>query len=252
MDSLPLWVIFVLSASIARIWVEVGCRIYKRRAQEDTKESEAPIGSMVSATLALLAFMLAFTYGIAQSRFEERRLLVVDEANAIGTAYLRADILEEPSRTTVKQLLRSYVSARIPGAGSLQQAIAESERLQKALWAETAVIGQKHPNWPVYSLFISSMNEVIDLHSKRVAAAVYARMPASVWLALFAVGALAMMAIGYYCGLTGLHREPEILIMVLAFSTVLFVVADLDRPFEGSLRTPQQPLIDLQKKLEAQ
>jgi hypothetical protein len=249
LDMVPLWVLFVFSSFIAWVWLQVGFLLCTYRGKEGTREPGAPVGSMVSASLALLAFMLGFTYNVAQARFEERRLLIVDEANAIGTAYLRADFLEEPGRGVVKQLLRQYAAQRTPSPATAEQAISASEELQQKLWAQTAAAAQKHPNWPVYSTFITAMNDVIDIHSKRVASAFNARIPLSIWLALFAIGSLAMIATGYYCGMTGDRSGVETMLMILSFMTVLFVVADLDRPFEGSIRAPQQPLIDLNHKL---
>src|ERR1700756_2214020 len=119
MDGLPLEALFVLSAAAALGCGEIGYRLSLRRSKDATADGDVPVGTMVAAILALLAFMLAFTFSVATTRFEERRTLVVKEANAVGTAYLRTDILEEPSKTNLKTLLRKYVAVRAETGGLL-------------------------------------------------------------------------------------------------------------------------------------
>ncbi|HEY9714118.1 MAG TPA: hypothetical protein V6C72_11645 [Chroococcales cyanobacterium] len=200
--------------------------------------------------------MLAFTFSMAASRFDARRLLVVDEANAIGTTYLRADLLDEAARSRVKNLLREYVACRTQGfAGgkheAFQEILAKSDTVQAELWKEASSLGLKRPNLPVYSLFISTVNELIDIHSKRVEGSIYARVPISVWVVLIVVAALGMVATGYFCGLTGKRQFAETVVMVVAFSIVFTLVVDLDRPQEGLVQESQQPLIDLSQKLSS-
>src|SRR5919205_2752120 len=107
LDPFPLWTIFPTSVAIALISVEAGYRLAQSR-QRRSQEKEAPVGGMAGATLGLLAFMLAFTFGMAASRFEDRRQVLLAEANAIGTTYLRSKMLAEPMRTDAQNLLREY------------------------------------------------------------------------------------------------------------------------------------------------
>src|ERR1700720_1526300 len=99
MDYLPLWGLFAASVFVVGLSIECGHRLghYRRRSSEE--EKEAPVGAIVGATLGLLAFILAFTFGLAASRFDARRQIVVEEANAIGTTYLRAGLLAEDGRS---------------------------------------------------------------------------------------------------------------------------------------------------------
>jgi hypothetical protein len=110
--------------------------------------------------------MLAFTCGMAESRYDAKRLLVIDEANAIRTTYLRAGFLPEPQRSKIRGLLREYVTVRAEGAktGKVSAAIARSEELQDWIWAETAALAEKNPS-PMAGLFIQSLNEAITLHT---------------------------------------------------------------------------------------
>src|ERR1051326_822352 len=97
LDAFPLWAVFIVILLIVLLSVEFGYRLGKYRRSRHETEKEAPLGTMVGATLGLLAFILAFTFGLAASRFDNRRQLLLDEANAIGTTYLRAGMLPEQS-----------------------------------------------------------------------------------------------------------------------------------------------------------
>lgn len=110
-------------------------------------------------------------------------------------------------------------------------------------------MGQKHPNSPVGALFINSLNQAIDLHGKRAAARLRARVPESICYALFFIAAISMVGTGYKCGIAGTRSWLTSVMLVITFSTVIDLVADLDRPWEGSLRASQQPMIDLSKKI---
>ena len=104
-DSLPIWVVFLLTVALIVLSVEIGYRIGIERARKSEREREAPIDSMVGSTLGLLAFMLAFTFGMATSRYDARKQFVVDEVNTIRTADLRAQLLPESHRTPIRALL---------------------------------------------------------------------------------------------------------------------------------------------------
>jgi len=107
LDILPLWGVFALTITLVLISMEFGFRIGKRRIrfEEDTKNSST--SSMVGAVLGLLAFMLAFTFGMSSQRYDTRRQLLREEANTVNTAYLRAGLLSEPRRTEIRSLLRA-------------------------------------------------------------------------------------------------------------------------------------------------
>src|ERR1041385_3910873 len=109
LDALPLWGLFIVILLVVLISVEFGYRLGRYRRSRREQEKEAPVGTMVGATLGLLAFILAFTFGLAANRFDIRRELLLDEANAIGTTYLRAGMLPERGQQ-VRDLLRAYVT----------------------------------------------------------------------------------------------------------------------------------------------
>ncbi len=215
---------------------------------------EAPVGAAVAATISLLAFILAFTFSLAATRFEERRRLVLEESNAIGTTYLRAEYLAEPNRSKIKSLLRDYTSYRLAAVqpGKLQEALTKSEQLQDLLWSQTVQVAEKAPTSVMAGLFVQSLNDVIDIHAKRVLIGLRSRLPETIWLTLFSITFLAIAALGYHNGLTGARCLIVNTALVLTFSGVILLIADLDRSQEGALKVSQQSMKDLYDKLNSQ
>jgi hypothetical protein len=222
-----------------------------RRARHE-QEKQAPVGTMVGATLGLLAFILAFTFGLAAARFDARRQVLLDEANAIGTTYLRAGMLPEQGEK-IRALLRDYVATRLDAvrSGNIAEGIQRSENIQQQVWSEAETLAQKNPNSIVVGLFVQSLNEMIDIHAKRLQAGVRSRIPGAIWIALFAVAALSLTAMGYHAGLAGTGRSLAVLAVAVTFSVVIELIADLDRPQEGVLRVSQQALLDVQRSMNA-
>lgn len=250
MQDIPLLIVFIFMFVVLFLAFEGGMFLGKLHRAAADREDRIPVGSIVAAVLGLLAFLLAFTFGIAASKFDERRMLVVDEANAIGTTYLRAGYLPNPYQTEIRNLLKEYVSIRLEALkpGKLAEGIRRSEELQDQLWSQAVAVAEKNPNSVMVGLFIKSMNEVIDLHAKRMNVGVHFRLPTIIWFALFFVTILAIGCVGYQFGLFHARYIGIILLLVLTFSSVMVLIADLDRPQEGSIKVSQQSLIDLLDK----
>ncbi len=250
LDYIPLWALFGITVALIFLALEAGFRIGTWRQQRAEHEKESLAGAIAAAILGLLAFLLAFTFGMAASRFETRRELVLDEANAIGTTYLRAALVPKPHRTEIRSLLREYVDLRLAGveSGMAGEALARSEELHGRLWAQAVLVAQEKPT-PITGLFIQSLNEVIDLHAKRVTMGMRNRVPITIWAALYLTAILAMAGVGYHEGLTSTARTLATLILVVTFSGVLWLLADLDRPQEGLIKVSQQAMMDLRKSM---
>lgn len=252
MDALPLWGLFVATAVVAWLAIEGGywLGLYRRRSSDGEKQE--PVGAIVAATLGLLAFILAFTFGLAASRHDARRKVVVDEANAIGTTSLRAGLLPEGRGAKARKLLSEYVAARLEAAqsGDVDKVLRRSADLHRELWKEAEAVGQDHPRSIVVGLFIQSLNEMIDIHATRVLVSLQNRIPAVFWSVLYLVSILTMAGVGYYEGLTNSRRSPAIVVLVLTFSGILCLVADLDRPREGFLTVNQQAMTDLRDMMK--
>ena len=251
LDALPIWGLFMAILVLVLLSVEGGYRLGRYRRSRTEQEKEAPVGAMVGATLGLLAFILAFTFGLAAARYDTRRQAVLDEANAIGTTYLRAGMLPD-RRAEVRALLRDYVDVRLQAveSGDLTEGIRRSEQLQDQMWAQAVALGEKNPTSIVVGLFVQSLNEVIDLHAKRVTAGLRNRIPGTIWLALLTIAGLSLAAMGYHAGLVGTTRSLAVIVVALTFSAVIALIADLDRPQEGTLTVSQQALIDVQQTMK--
>ncbi len=250
-DYLPLWGVFIATVGVVLISVAVGYGVGRYEERHSGNEHEPAIGAIVGATLGLLAFLLAFTFGVAASRFDVRKQLVLDDANAIGTSYLRAKLLSEPYATEIRKLLREYVDIRVEGIRQekLQSVMARSEELHHLLWSQAIAFGEKNPTSIVGGLFIQSLNQVIDLHAKRVAAGRQNRIPGTIWVVLYVVTGLAMALMGYHAALAGVRRTTAIVLLSLAFSAVIFLIADLDRPLEGLLKVSQEAMADVRESI---
>ncbi|MDB5336395.1 MAG: hypothetical protein JWN70_2014 [Planctomycetaceae bacterium] len=252
LDYLPLWALFALTVALVIAAVEGGFRLAVFRKRQSESGIDAPISSVIGGTLGLLAFLLAFTFGLAASRFDARRALLLDETNAIGTAYLRAGMVPEAESHEIRRYLREYVHLRAEAAKrprELPEIIARSEALQDEMWAQALLVARKDSNSEMNALFVESLNEVIDMHSKRVIVGQY-QIPAVIWLSLYIVSIISMAGVGYQFGRAGSRDIAVSLFLALSFSIVIGLIADLDRGYEGALQVSQQPMIELDRKLE--
>ena len=251
-DQLPLWTILPLSLAVGLLSVELGYRGARYRLRRDEAEKESPVTGMVAAALGLLAFMLAFTFGLAGSRFDDRRQVLLSEANAIGTTYLRTAMLPEPMRTEARDLLREYVDIRLEAVqqpGKLNASLSRSEELHNKLWS-VAVTATEKDRSPITGLFVQSLNEMIDLHATRVMAGLRSRVPGMIWIVLYLLAILSMIMMGYHEGLTNSRRSIIVVALIIGFALVLFLIADLDRPGQGTLQVSQQAMIDLRNSMK--
>ena len=201
-----------------------------------------------------MAFMLAFTFSMGGSRFDVRRQLVLDESNAVGTAYLRTAMLPEPQRTEIRNLLREYVEVRLRIVQDLDtyvpKGLARSEELHRLLWEQAAGLGLENDRSVMVGLFIQSLNEVIDIHTKRVAAGLVHRIPEVIWITLFFIGLLGTAVIGYRAGLSGTRGIPATLALIFAFSAVMILIMDLDRPGQSLFQVSQQSMARLLENMD--
>lgn len=252
LDEIPLWGIFfgVLAASILAL--EIGYRFGAWRRTKAAGEKEGPVSGMVASILGLLAIMLAFTFGFTATRFDARREAVLQESNAIGTLYLRAQLLPDPQRSEIRQILREYVDLRVQAVhgGSVDVAVARSTELQNRMWEIATGVAEKNSGSIMIGLFIQALNDVIDLQARRVTAALRSRVPVTIWIALFGLSTISMLSMGYQSGLSVTLRSPAMLLVTLATAAVLYLIVDLDRGHSHFLRVSQQAMLDLQSSMK--
>jgi len=251
LDPIPVIVVFVGFVIVALATYEIAFRLGRWWRLRSPEQEQGSRDMMVGSVLAMLAFLLAVTMGMASDRFDTRRGLVRDEANTIGTTFLRAGYLPEPYGEVIQNLLREYVPLRIASSDltRLEANYARSKKIHDELWTQARELVRQTPDTDVKALFIVSLNELIDLHTTRVTARIYGRVPETVVLVLVIGAVMTMGLVGYSAGLTRRRSVVSTVILVLAVGAVLTLVIDLDRPQEGFLQVNQQPLIDLHEEL---
>ena len=253
LDQLPTIGVFVLIVIVTLVFYEAGFRL-GRWWQVRTPGEQETTGVLVGSIVALLAFLLAVTMGLATDRFDARRGLVLQEANTIGTAYFRAGYLPEPASTQVRERLREYAPLRVAtdDPAKLQANLERSIVLQNEIWAISEEVARTTDQGDVVSLYLESITDLIELHESRVVAGIYARVPETiVWLLLIG-SALSLGMVGYSAGLSLRRGVLSAVVLSITLAAVLTLVVDLDRPREGFLQVSQQPILDVIQRIGAQ
>jgi hypothetical protein len=230
--------------AVLLVALDTGFRAGRRGAREDDSRAGAQVGAIQGAMLGLLGLLLAFSFAAAGGRFLERQDLIAEEANAIGTAYLRTDLLDEPHRSELRAALQRYTEHRIQASGRLRRGLLpadaeEIQRLHTRIWAAaSAGVAAK----PAAMLgVLPPVNEVLDLHSTRLFAG-KKRLPMIVLGLLVVCSLLSIGSIGYGCGLGGRRRAPLTVALTLLMGAALWITIDLDRPRAGLLQLSDAPL----------
>jgi hypothetical protein len=251
LERLPLGLLFGITIMVLLLAVEGGFRLGGYRQHHSKSENAGHVLALATATMGLLALVLAFTFNLAATRFEARKQIDVDEANAIRTTYLRAGLLPGDRGGKVRALLREYVDFRLEAAqrGKVAQALQRSEELHHELWKEAEAAGRGQPEATVVGLFIESLNKTIELHARRIKVGIRGGIPEALWAALFVIAILNLAVFGYHAGLVGTRRSPGVATLIASLSIVLILTADLDRPLEGAINVSQQAMIELRRTM---
>ena len=247
LDPLPVPLLFVLFFVVAFALHEAGFRVGAWQTRREPGEKDGPIGLLVGAILALMGFFLATTTAMAADRFDARRALVVDEASALDSTYLRAGYLPEPASSEVRNLLRAYVPLRINvlDQTAYEANLAASKAMRDDLWAQAEAVARTDGDQPVVALFVESLNGAFDVLAAREAALTSGRLPESLVILLLFGAFLSAGIVGYHAGLTRRRGLFGAVVLIVVLSAALVLVIDLDRPRDGLLRVSQQPIEDL-------
>jgi len=211
-------------------------------------------GVLQGALLGFMGLVLAFGLSLALGRYEDRRAAVVDDANTIGTTYLRAQTLSEPVRSRSLPLLVAYTDAEIrltdemSGSELAEETVARASRLQRELWALAGRAVREEPTASAPRLYEDSLNAMIDQQAVRVAG-LNNRVPTEVLLLELIGAAGAMFLVGLHVGLLGRSLTPLLLAAGLV-AFLLFVNFDLDRPTRGFIKVPDAPLAALRASMD--
>ncbi|MGF1701380.1 hypothetical protein L4D09_13860 [Photobacterium makurazakiensis] len=252
LDSLSIYTILALIFVVIALMFEFG---YRLALGFPSKQISHSISPMATGLASLLAFILAITFSMAAAKSAERKELVLQEANAVGTTILRTSLLDEPYRSRSRELLREYVTIRVVEDPKqtkklVNSIIKQSEELQLKLWHE-AMAAHSSTSPQQLLLYINSLNEVFDLHTERANKGIRGRIPLSIWLTL---GLLTFLTVGLNGLQVGAQNKGRALVaaipFALAFSIVLTLIVELDRPARSIIDISQQPLIDLRDSLD--
>ena len=248
LDLIPLWAFFLITIGLLLLATEGGFQAGLAWQRRDP-EKDTAIGSMVAATLGLVGFLLAVMTSMAADRYDTRRRLVLEEANTIGTAYLRAGYLPEPYSTESRDLLREYVDVRLTAAQDVEGAIARSEEIQIELWRRAEALVEATGGSDVYALYVESVTDLVELHHQREIAGLYARLPSSLLLGLLGFTVLGMFILGFGNSYDRRRSVIALVALILVFGSALYIILDLDRSREGLFQVSDQPLISLEERL---
>jgi hypothetical protein len=241
----PITIILIAGSAELGNWI--GLRYHVARTEN------ADVGTLAGASLGLLALLIAFSFSMAESRYDTRRTMVLEEANAIGSTANFALMLPQPAQQPILGLLRDYTAVRIAlgipyDPSKLEQDIARSLDLQGRLWQEAVTVTAANPqSLPAYR-FVASLNEMNNIHESRLTAQ-RNHVPFEVMFMLTATAMMAMGFTGFNAGVSGTRRRPAIFIMGLTVALLIMLIIDLDRPYRGLMQVPVQALVDTAQNL---
>lgn len=231
-ENMPIWVIFFCIILVIIITILSGIKFSRWRKKHVGKEDDSPIHTIVGATLGLLGFILAFTFGLTSSRFEAKKHFLLEEVNSIETSWLRAGLVEEPYSTNIKKSIVDYVNVRISlneNPDQITKALKDSEILQNEIWSQvTKLTKTESTNAKINALLIVAVNDMFDNHTRRVSTGLIDRIPNLIWIALFALVIIAMFEVGYLLGKMEKTNMVLIVSLSMAFSVVIMIIVDLD------------------------
>jgi hypothetical protein len=252
LDRVPIWAIYLFTVVLVLLVTEIGFRlgVWLRRRDPSFLQGSMPVAE-VAGLLGLLGFLLAFSIGIAVNHFDTRRGLVVADANAIGTSYLRTGFLGEPDRTNARDLLREYVDLRLTAldAARLEDARRRSEEIHNQLWLIVEGQAGQNQGGDTVKLFVDAVNHMFDTYGQRLAAVSSLRLRPLMWQVLYGTAVLTFFLVGLVSSADGKRNAVVWILLALVLAAVLMLIADLDRSQGGLLTVSQQALWDLQGQL---
>ena len=234
-----LFAILLLAGMVG--FLEIGRRIGIRRVAVDAEGVREGAGAVEGAVFGLLGLLLAFTFSGAASRFDERRHLIIEEANAIGTAYLRLDLLPAEEQPPLRDLFRSYLDSRLaayrklPDINAAMMELNHSAQLQKEIWTRAVAASEGEASRSARMLLIPALNQMIDITTTRTAAR---RMhpPAIIFLMLATLSLVASLLAGYGMARAKTRGWFHIFGFAIIMSVAVYVIIDLEFPRAGFIR----------------
>jgi hypothetical protein len=228
-------VLFLVMLVGVEFGFRIGCRV------EADQSAHEGLGAMEAAIFGLLGLLLGFAFAGATSRLDARRQLIVNEANAIGTAYLRLDLLPPSAQAELRQLFHKYLEARflayenVADAETTDRFIARGAQLQQDIWARAIAASHLDPTQNTTRLALPAINEMIDVTTARTVAG-RTRLPGLVLALLLVVALASALTAGYAMAKRKRRSVMHHVLYAAAVATTVYVVMDLDNPRFGLIR----------------
>lgn len=243
--------IAVILLALAEAGYRVGLRLYATK--DEARRTQ--ISGVQTAVLGLLGLLLGFTFSMSVNRYELRRDMVLKEANAAGTTWLRAGLLPEIERAPARDLLRRYVETRLEYQRvsddpiQLATGLAQSGEIQRALWEQAERAAKEAPT-SITATYINALNDLIDTDAERIAAH-RNRIPTAVWVLLVFVSAVGCLTSAYGSGAQGARSAFTSFLLPFLITVVIIFIFDLMHTHQGVVSIGQEPMLDLLKTMQA-
>jgi hypothetical protein len=242
----------LLLLALMLVSLEIGYRYGLRRRARHPGESNEASGAVVAAVLGLLGLVLAFTFSSASERLTVRRAQIVDEANAIGTAYLRLDLLAPADQPAIRALFRDYVEVRIEtfekllDQAELSAAVERAHRLQRDIWSRSVAACASAPNSSTSILLLGALKEMIDITTTRAIATV-THVPLLILGLLVFLSSLGALLAGDTLAFQGRRNPLHMVLFALAIASTIYVIIDLEHPRAGliTIGAPDRAMVEL-------
>lgn len=248
--GLPIWLVAIIKIAMLLLALEFGYRIGFRKYKIHKEAKLSGGKTILSSIFAILGLIFAFTFSAGVHRYDLRNQEVIHESNAIGTAFLRADLVAEPGQTKIKQILFDYTRARIISTEDKLELEQQVEKLEVSnlvlsdLWPATmAAISQQPQIAPAERMvLVSAINDVLDLNTLRNAAFLD-RLPSAVLWLLMVISVIALAEAGFNSGLLGTISRLRYTVFSVILALLLMTITDYDRPRDGLILVHQESMV---------
>jgi len=236
--------------------LETGRRVGLRRMAKDSKGAHQGLGAVEGAVFGLMGLLIAFTFSGAASRFDARRQLIVEEANDIGTAYLRLDMLPAAAQPALRESFRNYLDARLavyrklPDIEAAKVELARATALQGEIWTQ-AVAACREAAQPPFMLVLPALNQMIDITTTRTMAT-QMHPPMIIFVMLAALALASAILAGYGMAASQTRSWVHILAFAAIMAVTVYIIVDLEHPRLGLIRVDafDQVLVDLRNSMK--
>lgn len=246
------WIKLIIPFIVILVPIWMGQWLGKRQKSTGGSGDHPGLGSVVAAGLGLFAFMLAFTFQITASRFESRKDLLLEDVNSIRKVYMNAGLLKDSNRIMCRKLIKEYLELRVllsTNMAALNEVRDRTQQVQDSLWLQAEALAKEDRSSEIYALFISSVNELIDVNNKRLVVALQYHIPSLIMIVLYFISFFSMLILGFQFGISGKSNINVSFTLAAAFVAVMMLIYALDSPEAGIIKISQQPMLNLYEEI---